>query len=66
MGRPATKPKELKDGFYLEIRNKGSKSGIKVRRNTREEMEKAIKDYESTKDVIVLGEYSNGKAVVEA
>ena len=34
MGRPATKPTKLKDGFYLEIRNKGSKSGIKIMRET--------------------------------
>lgn len=30
MGRPATKPTKLKDGFYLEIRNKGAKSESKL------------------------------------
>jgi hypothetical protein len=37
MGRPATKPIELRDGFYIEIRNKGSKSGIRIRRNNEKE-----------------------------
>jgi len=35
MGRPPTRPKKLKDGFYIEIRNKGSKTGIKIRRDTK-------------------------------
>ncbi|RLD24622.1 MAG: hypothetical protein DRI71_01985 [Bacteroidetes bacterium] len=61
MGRPPTKPKKLKDGFYIEVRNKRSNSGVKVRRETREQMEHAIKEYERTKDIIVLGESVNGK-----
>ena len=32
MGRPPTRQKELKDGWYVEVRNKGSKTGIKIRR----------------------------------
>ena len=64
MGRPATKALDLRDGFYIEIRNKGSKSpGIKIRRDNRKQMEFAIKEYEKTKDVIVLGEYKNGKSL---
>lgn len=61
MGRPATKPTKLKDGFYIEVRNKGSKTGIKIRRDSKQEMLTAIKDYERVKDVIVLGECINGK-----
>ncbi len=61
MGRPSTKPKDLKDGFYIEIRNKGSKKGIKIRRENKEQMLAAIKEYERNKDVIVLGEVVNGK-----
>ncbi|HLU84354.1 MAG TPA: hypothetical protein VKZ45_02680 [Vicingaceae bacterium] len=62
MGRPATKPTKLKDGFYLEIRNKGAKSGgIKIRRDSKEAMLSAIKEYERVKDVVVLGESKNGK-----
>ena len=63
MGRPATKPTKLKDGFYLEIRNKGSKSGIKIRRDTEKAMIIAVKEYERVKDVVVLGEFKNGKPV---
>jgi len=61
MGRPATKPTKLKDGYYIEVRNKGSKSGIKIRRDSKEAMLTAIKDYERVKDVVVLGKSKNGK-----
>lgn len=61
MGRPPTKPKKLKDGFYIEVRNKRAASGVKVRRDTREQMELAIKKYERTKEIIVIGEIKNGK-----
>jgi hypothetical protein len=61
MGRPPTKPKKLKDGFYIEVRNKRSNSGVKVRRDTREKLELAIVEYARTKDIIVLGECVNGK-----
>ncbi len=63
MGRPPTRPKKLKDGYYLEVRNTGSNSGIKIRRDTEEEMMVAVKDYEKSKDVIILGESINGKFV---
>ncbi len=63
MGRPATKPTELRDGFYIEVRNKGEKSGIRLRRESRKAMEDAIKDYQRVKEVVVLGEYKNGKPV---
>ncbi len=63
MGRPPTRPKKLRDGFYIEVRNKGAKTGIKIVRNTREEMLKAIKDYSKTKEVVILGESKNGKWV---
>ncbi len=65
MGRPPTRPKELKDGFYIEIRNIGSHSGIKIRRDNKKEMLSAIKEYERIKDIIVLGEFKNGKMVDE-
>lgn len=66
MGRPATKPLDLRDGFYIEIRNRGSKSGIKIRRDNKKQMEFAIKEYEKTKDIIVLGEYKDGKLLTKA
>jgi len=61
MGRPATKPTELRDGFYIEIRNRGSKAGVKIRRDTKELMLMAIKEYEKSKDVVLIGEVSKGK-----
>lgn len=61
MGRPPTRPIDFRDGFYIEIRNKGAQTGIKIRRDTKEEMLAAVKEYEKSKDVIVLGEYKKGK-----
>lgn len=63
MGRPPTKPIKFRDGFYLEIRNRGANSGIKLHRTTKEQMLRTIKDYEQSKDVIILGESKNGKWV---
>tara|TARA_R100001369_G_scaffold64025_1_gene91066 strand:+ start:17127 stop:17333 length:207 start_codon:yes stop_codon:yes gene_type:complete len=62
MGRPATKPTELKDGYYIEVRNRNQKTGgIKIRRDTEEQMLLALEEYKKSKDVTVLGELRNGK-----
>ncbi len=66
MGRPSTKPKKLKDGFYIEVRNKGAKSGLKIRRETEAQMLFAKKSYDKTKDVIIIGEVINGKPIKKA
>ena len=60
-GRPATAPIKFMDGFYVEVRNKGSLSkGVIIRSINKEAMELTIKQYErSNKDVIVLGEHKN-------
>ena len=63
MARPRTKPVKFKNGFYIEVRNKGSKTGIKLRKETKEEMRQAAKDLEGIKDVIIYGESKNGKWV---
>lgn len=63
MGRPSTKMKELRDGFYIEIRNRNSKTGVKIRRDNKDQMFRAVKEYEKSKDVIVLGQFENGKLV---
>lgn len=47
------------------MRNKGAKSGIIVIRDTKEAMMQAARQYENTKDVIILGEHKNGKKVEE-
>ena len=61
MGRPATKPTELREGYYIEVRNKNQKTGIKLYRETKKQLMMAIEEYEKTKDVIVLGKLENGK-----
>ena len=65
-GRPPTRPVVLRDGFYIMVRNRVSDpgSGIKVRKDTKEEMLEAIKQYSKSKIVVVLGEYKNGKPVL--
>ncbi|GAB5538279.1 MAG: hypothetical protein Salg2KO_03820 [Salibacteraceae bacterium] len=62
-GRPPTKPAELKEGFYLELRNKGSNSAVKIRRDNMEEIEKTIKQYERVKIVTYLGQVVKGRFV---
>lgn len=63
MGRPATKPTKLKDGYYIEIRNKGSRSGVKLYSTNETQMRRTIKIYERSKEVIILGQSVNGKFV---
>jgi len=60
MGRPATKPAKLRDGFYIEVKNQGG-NGILVRRDTKEQMLLAIEDYSRTKEVSILGEMRSDK-----
>lgn len=64
MGRPATKPAKLRDGFYIEVKNQGG-NGVLVRRDTREQMLLAIEDYSRTKEVVILGEMKNDKWIEE-
>jgi len=61
MGRPATRPAKLRDGFYIEVRNKGAKSGIKIRRDNRADMLEAVKEYRKIKEITILGESKNAK-----
>ncbi|SNR84074.1 hypothetical protein [Lutibacter flavus] len=63
MGRPSTKPRNLKDGFYIEVRNKNSKASVKIRRDNKEQMLSAIEQYKKVKEVIVFGEFKSGKLV---
>jgi hypothetical protein len=63
MGRPPILPKKKKDGFWLEIRNKGASSGIIIIRDSYEAMMQAVRQYQNTKDVIILGEHKDGKKV---
>jgi len=63
MGRPPTRPAKLRDGFYIEVRNKGARSGIKIRRDNRLDMLEAVEEYRNIKDIIILGESKNDKWV---
>jgi hypothetical protein len=65
MGRPPILPKKKKDGWYIEVRNKGAKSGMILIRDTEVAMFQAAKQYETTKDVLILGEHRSGKRVDE-
>jgi len=65
MGRPPILPKKKKDGWYIEVRNKGAKTGMILIRDSQQAMMQAAKQYETTKDVIILGEHKNGKKVEE-
>jgi len=60
MGRPATKPARLKDGFYIEVKNQGS-GGVLIRRDTEEQMKLAAEDYSRMKQVTILGEMKSDK-----
>ena len=61
MGRPPTRPAKLRDGFYIEVRNKGAKSGIKIRRDNKLEMMDAVDEYRKIKEIIILGECKSDK-----
>lgn len=66
MGRPAVVPIKKKDGWWIEVRNKGAKSGLILIRESEQAMMQAVKQYETTKDVIILGQHKNGKKVEES
>lgn len=61
MGRPATKPKDLRDGYYIEVKNKNQQPGIKIRRDTVSQLLLAIDEYKVNKEVLILGKQENGK-----
>jgi len=63
-GRPRISQVQLRDGFYIEVRNKGIKNGMKLRSESKKTMEDAARLY-SYKEVIILGEYKNGIPVGE-
>jgi len=65
MGRPATRQAKLRDGFYIEVRNKGAKSGIKIRRDDRSAMLDAVTEYRRVKEITILGESKNDKWLEE-
>ena len=63
IGRPATKEKKLKDGWYIRVSNRGMSTGIKIWSKSEEDMKRAIKRYERSKDITILGQSVNGKFI---
>jgi|ERR1043165_2386680 hypothetical protein len=65
MGRPPTKPKRFKDGFYIEVRNKGANAGMKIHFETAQEMQEAATMYGTSKEVVILGEHKKDRWLSE-
>ena len=63
-GRPSSQPVKLKNGFYIEVCNKGVKKGMKIRSESLQAMESAASLYAGYKEVIIIGEYKNGEPVI--
>ena len=63
MARPVTREIKLKSGFYIEVTPSGSQKGIKIRRESYEQIQSTIRQYEKTYDVRYIGEVKNGKVV---
>jgi hypothetical protein len=64
MGRPITREIKLRDGFYIEVKSKGAQKGTKIRRDTYNEIQSAIRQYKNAYEVQYLGEMKNGKKLV--
>lgn len=64
-GRPRVSPIQLKNGFYIEVNDKGSKSKMKIRSESKQSMIDAAGHYTKYKEVVILGEYKNGVPVKE-
>lgn len=63
MARPSTRGVRLKDGYYIEVRNKGAQNGIKIRRDSYEAAQLALDSYSRMHDVHYIGQVENGKVV---
>jgi len=60
-GRPRERTVQLKNGFYIEVCNRGVKKGMKIRSESQETMQHTASQYAQYKEVIILGEFKNGK-----
>lgn len=61
MARPAVKEVKLRNGYYIEISSGNTQKGIKIRRDSYEQIQSMIRFYEGSYDVRYLGEVENGK-----
>ncbi len=57
-------PIRLKDGFYIEVCERGAKTGMKIRSDSEINMQAAAERYNYSKKVVILGEYKDGVPVV--
>ena len=58
-GRPKTAPPKFIDGFYLEVH---SNSGtVKIRRDSSDDLMKAVAQFRRSKKVVILGEHKDGQ-----
>jgi hypothetical protein len=64
-GRPPLTPVQLKNGFYIEVCDKGAKKGMKIWNATEKAMQDAARLYAGYKTVLVLGEYKEGSFAKE-
>jgi hypothetical protein len=62
-GRPPVRQVQLKDGFYIEVCNKGNNKGVKIWCQNKEAMDEAVTRNAAGKDVLILGEYKSGSPV---
>ena len=65
MGRPPSRSVNLKDGYYIELRRSGENKGMMLQRDTKDEILRAIKKYESVYNVVYVGLIQKGKVVDE-
>jgi hypothetical protein len=63
MARPVTREVKLKSGFYIELRRRGENRGIKIWRESYDQIQMAIKRYDNMYDVHYVGEVKNGKVI---
>ena len=63
MARPVTREVRLKNGFYIELRRRGENKGIKIHRDSYDQIQMALKRYENMYDVHYVGEVKDGKIV---
>jgi hypothetical protein len=64
-GRSPAIPVQLRNGFYIEVFDKGAKKGMKIRSENKKDMDAAAVLYGSYKDVTILGEFKAGIPVAE-
>ena len=63
-GRPRERAVLLKNGFYIEVCNRGVKKGVKIRSENQEAMQHNANQYAQYKEVIILGEFKDGKPLL--